>query len=240
MNKGMRFFTLGILAVLLVASGNIACKKEAAQPAEAQQAAAPAPVNEYEGPVKVGVGKYLYVPQAQGYDIVVQGQMTPASSELVDKVIKVKGEMKIERPSLYIAASIELKEGEGQYRSIFTRTEEPVLSDFFEPKSRDAYQAVNISNINKSEDWEGKEKILVHGKMQKGAVNHIIIYDAKDKEIGKVILDSITDFADYYHAKLRLFSKHAFYLNFKSSVEKKDRAKNKEMFHADLVYTGLY
>jgi len=241
MKKGMRFLPLGILVILLVASGNIACKKEAAQTAEGQPAAGTVQANkEYEGPVTVGMGKYLYVPQAQGYDIIVQGQITPSTSELVGKVIKIKGEMKIERPSVVVADAIELKEGEGQYRTIFTRTEEPVLADFFEPKDRDSFQMVNISSINKSEDWEGKAKLKVYGKMQRGAVNTVVIYDNKNKEIGKVILDSVTDYAGYYHDKLRLFDKHYYYLNFKASVDRKERAKNKEMFHADLVFTGLY
>lgn len=239
MKKGMRFLTLGIMVVLLVASGNIACKKAVEQTAEGEQAVA-APTNEYEGAVKVGAGKYLYLPQAQGYDVVIQGQISPSTSELVGKTIKVKGEMNVERPSLLIAESIELKEGEGQYRPIFTRTEEPSLSDFFEPRDRDVYQLVEISNINKSEDWEGKGKIKVLGKIQKGNVNYIIIYDAKDREIGKIILDSATDYALYYDAKLRLFDKHIYYLNAKESVDRKLRAKNREMFHADLAFTGLY
>ena len=239
MKKGMRCLTLGIMVVLLVAFGNIACTKAAEQTAEGEQAVA-APTNEYEGAAKVGVGKYLYLPQAQGYDVLIQGQISPSTSELVGQTIKMKGEMNIERPSILVADSVELKEGEGQYRSIFTRAEEPSLPDFFEPSERDAYQMVTITNVNRSEEWEGKGKIKVLGKMQKGNVNYVVVYDDREREIGKIILDSASDYAVYYDSKLRLFDKHFYYLNVKESVDRKLRAKNREMFHADLVFTGLY
>ncbi|HQH46622.1 MAG TPA: hypothetical protein PLQ86_11710, partial [Candidatus Aminicenantes bacterium] len=60
------------------------------------------------------------------------------------------------------------------------------------------------------------------------------------KEVGKVIVDSKSTFAEFYAGKLKLFDKVWFYLNIKDSVDKALRAKSKEMFHADVVFIGLY
>jgi hypothetical protein len=68
----------------------------------------------------------------------------------------------------------------------------------------------------------------------------ISIADDKGKEIGKVIVDGFTAYANYYVKKLRLFDTFWFYINIKDSVDKKVRPKTKELFHADVVFTGLY
>ncbi|MEW5902504.1 MAG: hypothetical protein AB1715_13645, partial [Acidobacteriota bacterium] len=59
-------------------------------------------------------------------------------------------------------------------------------------------------------------------------------------EIGKVLVDGVSDFANYYIKKLRLFDRFWFYLNIKESVDVKVRRRTRELFHADVVFAGLY
>ena len=60
-------------------------------------------------------------------------------------------------------------------------------------------------------------------------------------ESAKIIVDNISEYASFYLLKkLRLFDKFEFYLNIKDSVPANQRAKAKEIFHADVVFAGLY
>lgn len=207
-----------------------------------------APTKEFEGTVKVAVGKYIYLPQAQGLDIIVAGNVEGGLENLVGKDIKVKATILPDKANLVIADSIELKEGTA-YRNIYTRSGEPTFEDYFDQHLRDEYVALAITNINKPEEWEGKAKVKVYGKLQKSKVKesgaekeitHLVILDKKGKEIARIIVDNITDYARFYLSKLRLFDKFWFYLNVKDQVDKKVRVKTKELFHADVVFCGLY
>jgi hypothetical protein len=227
-----------ITGLLIIAASS--CQK-AAQTQE--EVAAPQP-HEFTGKVKTAWGKYVYLPAAQGFDIVVEGNFESGTvADLVDKEIRVRGNMMKEEPSLFIADTIEIKEGESQWRTIFTRTADVQLTDYFHPTERDSYQALTITNINKPADWEGKGKAKVYGQLnllpEKGA-SRIILFDAKGKELAKIIVDNITDYAVYYTKKLRLYDKFWLYLNIKETVEAKTRSKTKEIFHADVVFAGLY
>jgi hypothetical protein len=235
--KAIILFTLPAILFLIAVS----CQQ--AKKTESEQAAAPV-VHEFTGKVKMAWGKYLYLPAAQGFDIVVEGNLESGTiTDLIDKEVRIKGNMMAEEPSLFIADSIEIKEGENQWRTIFTRTSEVKLTDFFDPDERGNYVALNITNINKPADWEGKEKAKIYGKFIQGqspADNRIVIYDAKGKELARIIVDNITDYALYYLKKLRLYDKFWFYLKVKDTVDARTRAKTKEIFHADVVFAGLY
>ena len=50
----------------------------------------------------------------------------------------------------------------------------------------------------------------------------------------------MTDFANYYIHKLRLFDRFWVYLNVKDTVDAKVRRKTRELFHADVLFAGLY
>lgn len=236
---GKAAIILAIPAVLMLLS--VSCQK--AEKVEEQAAQAPE-VHEFTGKVKMAWGKYLYLPAAQGFDIVVEGNLETGSiTDLIDKEVRIKGNMMAEEPSLFIADSIEVKESETQWRTVFTRTSEVKLTDFFDPDERNNYVALTITNINKPAEWEGKGKAKVYGTFIQGKVpadNRIVLYDAKGKELAKIIVDNITDYALYYLKKLRLYDKFWFYLNVKETVDAKTRAKTKEIFHADVVFAGLY
>jgi hypothetical protein len=242
------------LAFLLIVSGSIACKKAAQEGAPAAgTAAAPAAqegttinegLNEVSGTVKSALGKYFYISQLPGFDIVAAGQVdTGDASVLLGKDVKVKAVFNHEKPSVLVAQSVDIKEGETQFKNVFNKTDAAVPEDYFDQKTRPDYQEIKITNINKSEDWEGKGTGKVRGKLIPGAGgqgNAISILDEKDKEAGKIIVDNVTEYATYCMKKLRLFDTFWFYFNIKDSVDKKLRPKNKEIFRADIVFTGLY
>ncbi len=240
MTSGRKFagiLGLGLCAALILTG--IALAQEKAPKAEENAPAKPA--NEFEGTVKVGLGQYFYLPSAQGYDIAVQGQIEGGdASKLTGKDVRIKGDLLTDKPSVFRADSIEIKQA-GSYRSAYTRTQDLVLADYIDAASRDAYAALDITSALKNEEWEGKGKAKVYGSVQAGeGVSYILLVDAKGKEIGKIIADKYSDYAAYYLKKLRLFDKFWFYLNIKDTVDKKVRTKSRELFHADVVLCGLY
>ena len=233
--KGVLSLVL-VIGLVLVGSGMVF-----SQQAESQS-------KEFEGVVKVAVGKYIYLPQAQGLDIYVAGTVEGGVENLVGKEVKVKATIIPDKANLILAESIELKEGTA-YRSVYTRTAEPDFVGYFDPHFRDEYVALNISDINKPEQWEGKAKVKVYGKLQKSTVKegtetkevtHIVITDKKGKEIAKVIINGISEYAKFYLNKLRLFDKFWFYLEVKDQVDRKVRIKTKEIFSGNVVFCGLY
>lgn len=226
-------FLLG-LAVLAVLIGGVACQKKAVegQAAEVQKA-----VNEFDGTVRAALGRYMYLSTAQGFDIVLPGF---DAATLVGKDVKIKGNLLVEHPPVFLADSVELKAASGAGSNVYTRNQEFQAEDFVEFKSREAVPALAITGITKPEEWEGKAQGKVYGKLQKGDVTYIVLSDDKGKETAKIIVDSITTYANYYLNKLRLFDKFWFYLNVKDSVDKKIRPRAKEIFHADVIGAGLF
>jgi hypothetical protein len=244
---------LGLLTLVLIASG-IACKKSgqpSAAPAEGAPAAAAAEtgvtikegLNEITGTVKTALGNYFYLLQVPGFDIAVTGQVQGGDvTTLVDKAVVVKALFNRQDPNLLVAQSIEVKDGT-TLTNVYASTDASSPSDHFTQTKRAEFVELKITNINKSEDWEDKGKGKVFGKLIPGPNNqgqYISILDAANKEIGKVIVDSMTNYAQYYVKKLRLFDSYYFYLNIKDTVARNLRTKNKEIFHADVVAVGLY
>jgi hypothetical protein len=222
---GIMILCVAVLAGLV---GSVACQKKADTPAaEAQKA-----VNEFEGTVQTGLGRYMYLSTAQGFDIVLPGF---DAATVVGKTIKVKGNLLTDHPPVFLADSVE---SGGQ--AIYTRSQEFQAEDFVEMKAREAVPALTITGITKPEEWEGKAEGKVYGQLQKGDVNYIVISDDKGKELAKIIVDSVSVYSNYYIQKLRLFDKFWFYLKVKDSVDKKDRTKTKAIFHADVLGAGLF
>jgi hypothetical protein len=216
------------LAILVAFAGTVACQKEAETPAaEAVKA-----VTEFEGTVRAALGRYMYLSTAQGFDIVLPGL---DAATLMGKTIKVKGNLLIDHPPVFLADTVE---SGGQ--TVYTRNQDFKAEDFVDMKVREAVKPLAITGVGKPEEWEGKGEVKIYGKLQKGDVNYIVLSDDKGKDLAKIIIDSTTTYANYYVQKLRLFDKFWFYLNIKDSVDKKIRPKTKEIFHADVVGAGLY
>jgi hypothetical protein len=237
---GIFLLSLGLVFAL---AGTTACQKKAAETAAAQ---AQKPSNEFEGTVKSALGKYLYLPTAQGFDIVLQGFN---AASLIGKDIRVKGELLADKPSIFRADTVDVKDASGAFSNVFTRTQDLTIEDFIDVKAREAYPVLAITGVNKPEEWENKGKGKVYGKLEEAtvkeggldkAITYIVLADDKGKEIGRIIVDKVSEFSQYYLKKLRLFDKFWFYLNVKDSVDKKVRAKTKELFHADVLFAGLF
>lgn len=247
-------WTLGLilLAFLLVIAGSITCKKEAGEkmvPGE-EGLEAKEGILEFEGLAKVGVGKYLFIPAARGFDIIVQGQIESGDvSILVDKEVRGVGEFSPERPAILVANSIEVKETDKAWRNVFTRAEEFVLDDYLGLKVREEFEVLKNLSYDKKEGWEGKEKAKIFGRLEietvaegeeQKEVYRIVVLDEKEKEVGKIIVDSFTDYALYYMKKLRLFDRLWFYIAIKDTVEWRVRRRTRELFHADVLFSGLF
>jgi hypothetical protein len=238
---GILLLGLGLLFVLV---GTPACQKKAAEsPATAQLQK---PSNEFEGTVKTALGKYLYLPTAQGFDIVLQGF---DAATLLGKDIRVKGELLLDKPSIFRADTVDAKGASGAFANVFTRSQDLTVEDFLDVNAREVYPVLTITGVNKPEEWENKGKVKVFGKLQEATVKeggaetpvtYIVLTDDKGKEAGKIIADKFSEFSKYYLKKLRLFDKFWFYLNVKDSVDKKVRTKTKELFHADVLFAGLF
>jgi hypothetical protein len=237
---GIILLSLSVCAVLV---GTAACKKETAEPAAVEQQKT---LKEYEGTVQMALGRYLYLPTAQGFDIVLQDF---DASSLVGKDVRIKGELLLEHPSIFQADSVDVKGETGAYTSIFTRSGEFQMEDFIEVKEREAFEALNISGTNKPDEWQGKDRGKVFGKLlettvkeggQEKAVTYVVISDDRGREIGRIIVDNFTTYAQYYMKKLRLFDAFWFYLNIKDTVEARVRTRTRQLFNADIIYTGLY
>ncbi|MBM3310023.1 MAG: hypothetical protein FJY80_00790 [Candidatus Aminicenantes bacterium] len=246
-----RIAGFGLLAVALLVSG-IGCQKKAEETMTLREAAAAAEeagltikegLNEVSGKVKTALGNYFYLPQVPGFDIAVTGQIQGGDvTALVDKEVSVKALFNRQDPNLLVAQSIDIKDG-AVATNVYTSTDAAAPADHLTQTARAEFQALVITGVNKSEEWEGKGKGKLRGKLVAGPNNQgswISILDASDKEIGKVIVDGKSNYADYYLKKLRLFDAYHFYLTIKESVPRNLRAKAKELFHADVVAVGLY
>jgi hypothetical protein len=241
-----------LLSFLIIASGPVACQKKAAEPAAGEVTGGKVTnvqegLNEFEGTVKVAYGPYLYVPEFLGFDIVLpQGQ---SAGELEGKAVRIKGEFKRETSSILLATNLDVKEPGENYKNFYAQSGQEQWPDFLNQRDRNNFPILKIAALNKADAWEGKGQGKVFGKMEKRTVTEggaqkevvrIALADDKGALIGKVVVDSLNDYAAYYIKKLRLFDSFWFYLKIKGSVDLKTRTATKDLFHADVVFAGLY
>ncbi len=248
--KAIQILLLAGLTSLLILGGNLACKKKAEEAPSEEAAPSKEGIVQFEGTVKTAVGKYMYIPAIPGFDILVQGSLTSGDIQsLIGKEVKGEGEIWPDAPSLLIADTIDVKQAEGQWENVFTRSEDVMLDDYLSLKARDEFKPLEGLSYDKKEGWEGKEKAKIYGKLEKKEIGqgeakkemlYIVLVDNKGKESGRIIIDNFTDFVRYYINKLRLFDKFWFYINIKDTVNWKIRRRTKEMFHADVLFAGLF
>jgi hypothetical protein len=235
------FFGLMLIAFLLVAFGSVACQK-AEQGEEGEEAGIQEGIMSFEGTVKAVVGKYVFLPEASGFDIVIQGNLDSGDiGDLVDKEIRGEGEISTDMPSILIVNTLEVKGDAGDWTNIFTRSEELVLEDFLDLGDREEFVVLADLSYDKKDIWEQNLKAKVYGKLEKNDSGDIIVvFDDEGKEVGQVLVDSHTDFCQFYLGKLGHFDNFWFYLNVKETVDWSQRRRTREMFHADLVFAGLF
>lgn len=240
--RTIRNLGLVFVAVLLVIAGTVACNQEG-ETADAQVGQELGQNQlEIEGTVKVVVGQYMFAPEVRGFDIVVPGAlMSGELIDLVDKEIKGTGHFTPDRPSILVPDELEVKDESGKFTPIFTKSEEPVLVDYMSTVQRDEFETLEKIQYNKAENWEGKTQVKVFGRIESTENGkQIVLTDEKGDDVGTIILDSVTDFADYYIKKLRLFNEFWCYLNVKETVDWGTRRRTRELFHADLLFAGLF
>lgn len=237
----LRILGLATLAFALIMVGTWACSGTQEELAEGDEAVETDKLI-YEGEIKVAYGKYAYIPEAQGFDVVVQGAIQSGDLEsMVGQQVQLEGDYSEEIPSVLIVDSMGVKQESGEYANVFTRTEDAVLDDYIDLQTRDEFLMMEDLAYNKNELWEGKERVKVYGTIEEtesGAV--ITVLDEEGSPVGSILVDSIHDFAHYYLKKLDLFSKYWFYLQVKDTVEWRTRRRTREMFHGDLLFVGLY
>jgi len=252
LEKAVESAGLFFLSLFIIASGPVACKKKAAEPGAGEMAGGKVTkvqegLNEFEGTAKVTYGPYLYVPEFMGFDIVLPAGQSAA--DLEGKTVRIKGEFKRDIPSILLAAVVDVKEPGGGLTNFYTQSGQEQWPDFLNQRDRNKYAALKIMALNKPEAWEGKGQGKVFGKLEKQTVTEagakkeaarISLADDKGNFIGKVVVDSLTDYAAYYIKKLRLFDSFWFYLKIKNSVDPKTRSLTKDLFHADIIFAGLY
>jgi len=234
-----RILGLSFLAFILIAIGTIACSSSEegiSEEKDIEQGIIP-----FAGTVKIVMGQYIYIPEFQGFDVIVQGSLNSGDlASLVGKEVRGEGKYMPERPSILVADTVEVKEGE-EFQAVFTRTEDAVLEDLIDLQARNEFVIIEGLEYNKNESWEAQEKIRVYGQLEETEGNFkIVVLDDEGKQIGNVLVDNITDFARYYLQKLNLFEHFWFYVNVKETVEWRDRRRSRDLFHADLVFAGLF
>ena len=235
------FFGWMLIAFLLVAFGSVACQK-AEQVEEGEEAGIQEGIMPFEGTVKAVVGKYVFLPEASGFDIVIQGNLDSGDiGDLVDKEIRGEGDISSDVPSILIVNTLEVKGDAGDWTNIYTRTEDLVLEDFLDLSDREEFVVLADLSYDKKDIWEQNVKAKVYGKLEKNdSGDNIVVFDDEGKEVGKVLVDSYTDFCQFYLGKLGHFDNFWFYLNVKETVDWSQRRRTREMFHADLVFAGLF
>jgi hypothetical protein len=141
-----------------------------------------------------------------------------------------------------IANNVDVKDESGEWMTVFTRSEDVMTAEWMTQQGRDeVFPALVDLAYNKNEGWEGKEKAKVFGQLeQEEDAVFIAVLDDKGGEVGRIIVDNMDDLADFYIKKLHLFDKFWFYMDVKETVEWRTRRRSRELFHADVLFAGLY
>ena len=240
LNRTSAFLGIMFLALFLVMN-TVSCGK-AEEGVEEESLAVEEGVITFEGTVKVAVGRYVFIPEASGFDIIVQGDFEGGTEGLVGKEVKGEGEYSPDKPSILIANSVDVKDASGEWMTVFTRSEDVMVAEWMSQQGRDEvfYALVDLA-YNKNEGWEGKEKAKVYGRLeQEEDAVKIVVLDDRDREVGRILVDNMDDIADFYVKKLHLFDKFWFYMDVKETVEWRTRRRSRELFHADVLFAGLY
>ena len=80
-DKVSLFIGIILLAFLLVTFGSIACKKADEGAIGEEAVGILEGIMPFEGTVKAVVGKYVFLPEASGFDIVIQGNLESGEKE---------------------------------------------------------------------------------------------------------------------------------------------------------------
>ena len=237
-----RFIGVIWMAFLLVAFGSVACQKAEQEATAEEGMAIQEGIMPFEGIVKAIVGKYVFLPEASGFDIVIQGNLESGDMQsLIDKEVRGEGELSSDTPSILVANTLEVKGDSGAWTNVFTRSQEVELEDFLDLNDREEFVVPADLSYDKKDVWEEIEKLRVYGRLEKNDNgDKIIVIDDDGGEVGRILVDSYTDFSQFYLEKLGNFDMFWFYLIVKETVDWSQRRRTREMFHADVLFAGLF
>jgi hypothetical protein len=241
-DKVSRFIGMMLIAFLLVAFGSVACQKAEQGDTGEEGTGIQEGIMPFEGIVKAVVGKYVFLPEASGFDIVIQGNLESGDVQsLIDKQVRGEGDISIDTPSILVANTLEVKGDNGDWTNVFTRTQEVDLEDFLDLNDREEFVVPAGLSYDKKDMWEEAERLKVYGTLERNDNgDKIVVFGEEDEEIGRILVDSYTDFCQFYLEKLGNFDKFWFYLIVKETVDWSQRRRTREMFHADVVFAGLF
>ena len=241
-DKVYRLLGMILLSFLLVIFGSVACKKAEEGETEEEAPGIAEGIMPFEGSVKTVVGKYVFLPETSGFDIVIQGNLeSGALEDLIGKKVRGEGDISPDTPSILLANTLEMMGESGDWTTIFTRTENPVIEDYLDLNDREAFVALADLSYDEKDIWEENKKAKVYGSLEvNDEGDRIAVFDEEGQEVGKILVDSYTDFCQFYLGKLGHFDKFWFYLNVKETVDWSQRRRTREMFHADVVFAGLF
>ena len=237
-----RFIGMMLVAFLLVAFGSVACQRAEQGDTGEEGTGIQEGIMPFEGIVKAVVGKYVFLPEASGFDIVIQGNLESGDVQsLIDKQVRGEGDISIDTPSILVANTLEVKGDNGDWTNVFTRTQEVDLEDFLDLNDREEFVVPAGLSYDKKDMWEEAERLKVYGTLERNDNgDKIVVFDDEGKEVGRILVDRYTDFCRFYLEKLAHFDKFWFYLNVKETVDWTLRRRTREMFHADVVFAGLF
>ncbi|UCE39754.1 MAG: hypothetical protein JSV17_09680 [Candidatus Aminicenantes bacterium] len=241
-DKVSRFIGVILLSFLLVAFGSVTCKKAGEGETEEETPGVVEGIMPFEGSVKTVVGKYMFLPETSGFDIVIQGNLESGTLEdLIGNNVRGEGDISPDTPSILVANTLEVLGESGDWTNVFTRTEDPVFEDYLDLSAREEFVALADLSYDKKDVWEENEKAKVYGSLEMNDTgDKIAVFDDEGQEIGKILVDSYTDFSQFYLEKLGYFDKFWFYFKVKETVDWSQRRRTREMFHADVVFAGLF
>jgi hypothetical protein len=249
-NLTSRVLLFTVFTFVFILAGMVACKGgEEEEISEIDAANISEGINvseegvvEFEGTVKYTGGNFMYIPKVRGFDVYVQGSLdTGDLVSLEGKDVRGTGEFDPVNTSVLIVNSLEIKDETGEYTPIYTRTEEPVMGNYLDLKARDEYVELKDLQYNDNEGWEGKEKAKVQGKLEQDGENYkISLSNDSGRPSGTILVDNISEVALYYLKKLDIFDTFWFYLNVKETVPWNERRRTRELFHADIIFIGLF
>jgi hypothetical protein len=241
-DKVSRFIGMMLIAFLLVAFGSVACQKAEQGDIGEEGTGIQEGIMPFEGIVKAVVGKYVFLPEASGFDIVIQGNLESGDVQnLIDKEVRGEGDISPDTPSILVANTLEVKGDNGDWTNVFTRTQEVDLEDFLDLNDREDFVVPVGLSYDKKDVWEEAEKLKVYGTLERNDNgDKIVVFGEEDEEIGRILVDGYTNFCQFYLKKLGNFDKFWFYLSVKETVDWSQRRRTREMFHADVVFAGLF
>ena len=185
--------------------------------------------NEYQGRVDIATTNYFSL-DTNNLEYVINDYN---AEKLKDKgLIRVIGNPAPENKNLIIVDKIIEK---GVKTPLYKRL---LPADYSDTILSDALDYSKLTNIqyNKKAYWEQERfnKARITGRINLAEKYIEVMED--ERIVGKVLVDSLTDYTEFRIKELGQDQEYTFYILRGETVDWKVRKKTKELFHADIIY----